>query len=99
MEIKITKEQYENLIKIVYLGNWMINSVRLEDERIKKYDDIEQYIFSFAKNFGLERYVEFDQKYNQFFPTREFEEDQELEQYEEDYDNEVFWQELSDRLQ
>ncbi len=98
MKIDLIKEQYENLIKLVYLGNWMINSVRLEDGRIKKYDDIEQYIFSFAKNFGLERYVEFDQKYNQIFPTREFEEDQELEQYEEEYDNEVFWQELSNRL-
>ena len=24
MEIKFTKKQYENLIKLVYLGNWMI---------------------------------------------------------------------------
>ena len=28
MEIKLTKEQYENLIKLVYLGNWMINAIR-----------------------------------------------------------------------
>lgn len=98
MEIKLTKEQYENLLKIVYLGNWMINAIRLEDEQIKKYDQVEQYIFSFAKDVGLEKYIEFDKKYNQFFPTREFEENPEMEQYRVEYDNEVFWQELADRL-
>ena len=101
MEIKLTKEQYENLLKLVYLGNWMINAIRSGaegDERIKKYDEIEQYIFSFAKEAGLEKYIEFDKRYNKFFPTREFDEDPEIEQYLEDYDNEVFWQELADRL-
>lgn len=98
MEIKLTKEQYENLIKLVYLGNWMINAIRLKDERIKKYDEIEQYIFSFAKEAGLENYIEFDKKYNQFFPTREFEENPEMEQYRQDYNDQVFWQELADRL-
>ena len=101
MEIKLTREQYENLLKLVYLGNWMINAIRSGargDERIKKYDDIEQYIFSFAEEAGLEKYIEFDKKYNEFFPTREFEENSEMEQYRQDYDNEVFWQELADRL-
>jgi hypothetical protein len=101
MKIGLTREQYENLIKLVYLGNWMINAVRTgkeDDPQIEKYNEIEQYIFSFAKEAGLEKYIEFDQKYNQFFPTREFEENQELTQYQEDYDDEVFWQELSGRL-
>ena len=98
MEIKLTKEQYENLIKLVYFGNWMINAIRLEDERIKKFDEIEQYIFSFARKANLDRCIEFDEKYNRFFPTRKFEEDIELKQYKNDYDEEIFWQELADRL-
>jgi hypothetical protein len=28
MEIKLTNEQYENLLKIVYLGNWIANAIR-----------------------------------------------------------------------
>lgn len=24
IEIKLTKEQYKNLVKLVYLGNWML---------------------------------------------------------------------------
>jgi hypothetical protein len=28
MEIKLTSEQYENLLKIVYLGNWIVDAIR-----------------------------------------------------------------------
>jgi len=101
MKIKFTKEQYENLLKLVYLGNWMINAIRSGakgDEQIEKYNELEQYIFSFAKDAGLERYIEFNERYDKFFPTRDFEEDKEIEQYLEDYNDEIFWDELADRL-
>lgn len=76
MEIKFTKEQYEALIKMLYLGNCMINGVRVD--RIKEFDDIENYLFSFAGDFGLENHVDFDQKYNRFFPAKQFEENAEI---------------------
>jgi len=97
IEIKFTKTQYENLIKLVYLGNWMINAIRTDD-RIKKYEDIEQYIYSFAKEVGLDKYIEFDNELNKFFPTKEFEDDTDVDKYREEYDNETFWDELIDRL-
>ena len=53
MKIEFTKEQYENLIKSVYLGNWLVNAIRSGrkgDEHIKEFDKIEQYVF--AKDFG-----------------------------------------------
>jgi len=101
MEIKLTKEQYENLLKLVYLGNWIVNSIRSgeeDDKRIEKYENIAQYIYSFSREEGLERYIEFDKQVNRFFPTREFEEDTDLERYRQEYDDEVFWQELIHRL-
>lgn len=101
MEIKLTKEQYKNLIKLVYLGNWMVNAIRSgnkEDPQIEKYNEIEQYIFSFAKDFGLEKYVEYVEEFKEFFPTREFEDDPEIEKYINDYDEETFWEELIHRL-
>ena len=73
MDIKLTKDQYENLIKLVYLGNWMINGIRLHDEQVEKYEKIEQYIFSFAKDAEMEKYIEYDGKSKKFFPTGEFE--------------------------
>lgn len=96
MNLKLTKKQYKNLLKLVYLGNWLINAIRLEDDRIKKYDEIEEYIYSFAKKAGLEKYIEFDKKFNKFFPTREFSDG--MYQYIEEYDDDAFWEELIDRL-
>jgi len=101
MKIRLTKKQYKNLLKLVYLGNWMVNSIRSGnegDKRIKKYDEIEQYIFSFAKKAGLEKYIEFDKEFNQFFPTLEFEENTDVSKYIQDYEEEVFWEELVLRL-
>ena len=101
MKIRFTKEQYENLIKLVYLGNWMINAIRSGakgDEIIQKYEDIEQYIYSFAKDFGLEEHIEFDEEFNKFFPTRNFEENSGVDQYRDEYEDEFFWDELIDRF-
>ncbi len=97
IKIEFTKAQYENLIKLVYLGNWMINAIRTDDI-VKKYDDVEQHIYSFAKDVGLDKYIEFDSKFNKFFPTKELEEDEEMEKYREEYDDEIFWDEITDRL-
>jgi len=98
MEIEFTKEQYDSLIKLVYLGNWMINSIRDGGKEIKKYDEIEQYIYSFAKEFGFENLIEYDAQIRQYFPTWELDDNPEVEPYRQDYENEVFWDELTDRL-
>jgi|UniRef100_A0A7C6E9Y0 hypothetical protein len=98
MEIKLTKKQYENLLRLVYLGNWVINSIRPPDELIEKYEELEQYIFSLAESAGLGKYVVFAKEDNRFYPTPELEEDPELCQYLEEYDTRTFWDELIYRL-
>ena len=101
MKIELDKKQYENLIKLVYLGNWMVNAIRdgsPEDKEIERYNEIEQYIFSFAKNADLEKYIEFDDEVGQFFPTNSFEFETDVEQYRQEYNDETFWDELIDRL-
>jgi hypothetical protein len=45
VELKLTKEQYEDLLKMVYLGNWIINAPRIDDV-VQKYESFEGYIFS-----------------------------------------------------
>lgn len=101
MKINFTKKQYENLLKLVYLGNWMINAIRSGrkgDEVFEEYEKMVDYIYSFAKKFGLEKYVVFDKKFNQFFPTGEFEENTDVNKFKDDYDEELFWEELIVRL-
>ncbi|MFH1457154.1 MAG: hypothetical protein ABIF17_03535 [Patescibacteria group bacterium] len=101
MKIEISKEQYRKLIKLVYLGNWMINAIRggsENEERVKEYDDIEKYIFSFAKDFGLDNFVEYDEEHKEYFATRELEEKTDIAQYIQDYDENAFWDELFYRM-
>jgi len=97
MEIKFTKKQYEDLIKLVYLGEWMINAYHTND-RVKNFEELEQYILSFYKDFGMEKYIVFDERLKRFFNTKAFEEETEVEQYIDEYNDNTFWDELLYRL-
>lgn len=97
MKIDFTKSQYEDLLKVVCLGVWMINSHRTEDI-VDKYEELEEYLLSFSADFGTERFAEFDEELKRFFPTREFEEDTDIERFREEYDDNTFWDELIYRL-
>jgi hypothetical protein len=96
MKIHFTKKQYEDLLKLVYLGNWMANANRVED-KFKNMDELEGYVFSHAKEFGMERWADTDDP-DMTYPTRYFEEESGVEELIDDYDDENFWDELSDRL-
>ena len=97
MKINLTKKQYRELLDLIYTGSMMINGIRNNDEQIKDYDEIEQYIYSFAKEFGFENLVEYDKKFEEYMPTREFD-DSAVSSYIEEYDEYIFWQELVARL-
>ena len=98
MKIAFTKKQFENLLKMVYLGNWMANAHRTDDT-IEKYEDLEYYIFSFAKDFGFKEYAD-DEKVGdgKFYPTCVFEEETDINKLHDEYDNDTFWNEIVDRL-
>ena len=98
MQLELTKEQLADLVKVVYLGNWMTNGVRLQSERVKKFDELEQLIYSHAAKNDLNDYVEFDSSCGEYFPKSEFEESAEMEGYKKEYDEETFWDGLVDKM-
>jgi hypothetical protein len=93
MKIDFTEEQYEALIKAVYLGNWMVNSAD-EEPSGAKFDAIEEYILSFAKDFGFEKYVDYEEGDKRFYPSQEMEDDPEIEESILRYDDNAFWEKL-----
>ena len=101
-KIELTKEQFKALLKLVYLGNWLANAQRdgsNENPHLEEYEEIENYIFSFAKRFGLRKYVDDEEAAKgKFYPTRFFEEGTDVQKLIEEYDEETFWDELIDRL-
>lgn len=95
MEIDFTREQFEKLLDLAYLGNWAVNSYRIDD-RIEEYEDLTEYLLSFAVAFGFKEKIDFDEGEGQYFPSRRFEE-KNLE-FIEEYEEENFWDNLILRL-
>jgi len=95
VQISLTKEQYKTLVELVDLGQWMANATRTK--RIKKYDEMEQLVFSFTKQAGLQECVDYDDEMKMYFLLREFEEST-IFPLKEEYDDYTFWEELAHRL-
>ncbi|MFI5346600.1 MAG: hypothetical protein ACHQ51_09525 [Elusimicrobiota bacterium] len=95
VQITLTKDQYRTLVEMVNCGEWMINATRVN--RIKKYEKLEQYIYSFTKQAGLEDCIDYDDEFKMYFPLKDFEETT-LLPLRDEYDQETFWDELIDQL-
>ena len=93
MKINFTKEQYETLLKTVYMGNWVANSTAEEEEE-NPFDALEEYVFSFAKDYGLGHYADYIEEGNTYYPSLLIEEDEEVDGYIQNYDNCIFWDKL-----
>jgi hypothetical protein len=98
MELSITKEQYRSLAKMVYLGNWLINSVRTDEEQIEEFDTLEQYIYSFAEQAGMGKVISLDPALGRFITNWEDGEHPDIDRYIDEYNEENFWHELVHRL-
>jgi len=96
MKINFTKKQYKQLLDLVYLGEWTANASRNKDERIQEYEEIMQYVLSFAKNFGYDDIVDYDKSMDSYFPNREHEEEMDI--HIDHNENVAFWHQLSRRL-
>jgi len=70
MEINFTKNQFQTLLQLLYLGEWVANSYKIKEDKLyKESDSLEQHIFSFAAQFGLENLIEYDHSLKKFVPT------------------------------
>ena len=97
MKFECTKEEFKTLMDLVYAGNLLINGPRSKEERIAKYANMEQEVFKMASSFEIEGLIEYSDEFKEYMPTHEYEED-EFNNYIDEYDTSVFWEELVMRL-
>ena len=95
MEIKFTRDQYAQLMRLVYLGNWVVNGFHSEDID-EESDALEDYVYSKARDCGLEKTTYYDEEQNAWYPKSSTE-DEWLADLDE-YKNDAFWVELEYRL-
>ena len=96
MEIVVSRSQLETLLRVVALGEWMVNPYRTPAEFVQDVEDLEQYLLSYAHKSGFKEIMEFDPALSKFFFTQEYEDS--LQPLIHEYDNEAFWDGLVDRL-
>jgi len=95
MELNLSREQYEKLLELVYLGNWLINAYRTDDY-LEDYAEIVSLVFSQVEKAGLEDKAVKDELGDRYLPSFDFEES--LHDYISEYDSCCFWEELINRL-
>ncbi len=95
MQITLSQDQYEKLLHLVFLGNWLVNSYR-GNKRLEPYDKLAEDIMSFAPSAGLKDRIEFDEFEGRYYPSGKL--DEEMRKFWEEYDEDVFWNMLIDGL-
>jgi len=48
INLNLTAAEFENLVKLVYMGNWVANATREPGEEIKKFAVVEQAVLKCA---------------------------------------------------
>jgi hypothetical protein len=99
MQIEISKKEYRILLDVFHLADWILHCYKTaEGPETEEFRHLEQKFFALAKKMGFANLVEFDPEMGQYFPTREYDETNLAMDAIVDYDNESFWEELTERL-
>lgn len=94
MDIELTKREFRHLLDLVYIGNWILNSVRGND-RFENYDLLQEKLFAIAAQNGL---PELAQSYlGHVFPSHAYEEGG-IHDAIADYEDAVFFDILAEEL-
>jgi len=97
MKIELTREEAEDLGRLVYLGMWMLEAhENKEEHRLKK---IEQVIYSkLAETAKDNSWIQQDELNHLYYPTHNFDQDEMVSTIIDDYEDNCFWDQLIDRL-
>lgn len=93
MKINFTKKQFRTLIDLIYAGELVVNGHRMPDEIDEEFLNLQQYIYSFAKQMGYEDLIEYSKKYNAYHETRKYDESR-IHDFIEESEDEIFWSNL-----
>jgi hypothetical protein len=98
MKILFSKKEYRLLLDMMYLSDWMMNSHHSDPElHNQEYSALRKKILSYHKEMGLEEIIEYSSADDEYYELSDYE-DELQEKFIEPYEDEVFWDELSDRL-
>jgi len=99
MQIDFSKEEYSTFFEILEIATWVLLAHRTDEpENRKKYQDFEQKIFGYAEALDFGDLIMYDEELGKYFPTREHDENNPARPFIDEFEDETFWVELTDRL-
>lgn len=99
MKIHLTKKEYRLLLDYLAIGQWVMHAYdTTTSEQGSEHDQLEEKLLSYAKDFGYGNLVEYDSRAKKHYPTQAYELEVDEAGFVEEYDEEVFWNELCNRL-
>ena len=94
MTLDLTDKEFRRLLDLVYVGNWVMNSMRGEN-RIQAYDDVESKCFSYCLKTGM--YSLFEMVDGEVVPSAGFDEGG-IQEAILDYEDGIFFDILAEEL-
>jgi len=68
--MQLSTQEFRRLLDLAYIGNWVLNSQRENDERLHDYDHVTSKLFANCVKYGLTQLFEIQN--NEVVPSREF---------------------------
>ncbi len=70
IELDLSKDEYKKLVELVFVGDWVLTG---HIEGKDPYDSVRNKIFSYAKDMGMAKQIEYDDALGGYFETVQFE--------------------------
>jgi len=98
MKAAFTPKEYRQLLELVHLGMWAVTAYQGEDTAAaKRYYALDQQLLSLAAGFGCADLVE-ERPDATLQPSPKLAEDDRMRDIQSEFQNDVFWHELVNRL-
>ena len=99
MKINFTKSEYQIMLDVIYMADWILHAHDTEDRSdTKEYSDLFQKLMFYAKDMGCEDLVDFDKQQKNYAESFQFEEESSALGYIEEFEDDSFWSELISKL-
>ncbi len=100
MNINFTEEEYQQLVTMIEIADWVINAHKDEEQEeqneTNEYAVLRNKILSFADEMGMQGCYEKDG--NKYYENLEYEESSKQFEFIEEYDEDSFWEQLVTKL-
>lgn len=96
MKINISKKEYRSLVEMLFIAEWVINSMHV-DPPYKEHVNFIQKIYALYKEMDAEDIIEYSNEHDEYFELGSFDEDMQIK-FLAPYENEIFWEGLINRL-